>query len=129
MDRGFRMNPLRIDLSSERGDLDFVFLHAQPALDHAVLDFEVKLKTVNARAVAESLIGAKRGEGEMPAGFRNIEGFAVPLKYFLRLTQCSEQRVVLGLLGRRDIVPADFFFQIRINSRAKGFRNQLGAQA
>src|SRR6478736_1724360 len=123
------MNPLGIDFSAERGDLDLVLLHAKPALDHALLDLEMKLKSVNVRAVTERLMGAKRGEREVPAGSRNIEGFAVPLEYFFRRCPRAEQRIVFGLFGRCNIVPADFFLPIGLNCCAEGFRDQLRPQA
>src|SRR5689334_3636205 len=114
------MNALSIDFSTKRGDLDLVLFHPKPALDHALLDLEVKLKAVDVRAVAESLIGAKRGKGEVPAGSRNIEGVTMPLKYFLRPCPRGEQTIVSCVVGRRHIVPADFFFPIRVNGGAEG---------
>jgi hypothetical protein len=54
----FQVNALGIDLAAESDDFLPVFTHFKPAMNHRLIDFQVKLKTINVRAIPKGLIGA-----------------------------------------------------------------------
>ena len=56
--RCFQVNALGIDLAAESDDFLPVFTDFKPAMNHWLIHFQVKLKTINVRAIPKGLIGA-----------------------------------------------------------------------
>ena len=54
----FQVNALGIDLAAESDDFLPVFTHFKPAMNHRLIDFQMKLKTINVCAIPKSLVGA-----------------------------------------------------------------------
>src|SRR5688500_15984347 len=127
--RCFAVDLLDMMVAAQGGNFFLVLRNFQPAMDHRLVDFHVKLKAVDFCAVAKSLIGAERGESEMARAIRHVEGFAVPLKDFLALLQRRKQRIAAGVSRRRDIVPADFLLRVSVNRSAERLGDQLRAEA
>ena len=82
--RRISVNALGIDRPAERRDFLTVLGDPQPAMNHRLVDFQMKLKAVDVVAVTKRLVGAQGRKGEMASAFGDIEGFAMPLKDFLR---------------------------------------------
>jgi len=59
----------------------------------------------------------------------DVEGVAVPLKERFPVFELVEQRVVIGIRLRFDIVPADFLDMIGVDARPQGAGDQLATQA
>src|SRR5262249_3529213 len=55
---GFQLNALGIDLAAESDDFLPILTHFKPAMNHRLIDFQVKLKPINIRTIPKSLVGA-----------------------------------------------------------------------
>ena len=55
---GFQLNALGIDLAAEGDDFLPILTHFKPAMNHRLIDFQVKLKPINIRTTLKSLVGA-----------------------------------------------------------------------
>src|SRR5215510_13198353 len=55
---GFQLNALGIDLAAESDDFLPILTHFKPAMNHRLIDFQVKLKPINIRPIPKSLVGA-----------------------------------------------------------------------
>src|SRR5262245_36524482 len=129
MIRGFQVNALGIDLPAESNDFFLIFGDPEPAMNHQLVDFQVKLKAINVRVITEGLIGAEGRKSQMNRAFGDIERLAVPLENFLCFLELSKQWIFLRLACRRNVIPADFLFLVRVDGGAQCFRNQLSAKA
>jgi hypothetical protein len=125
----FPMDALGIDLPAERADFFPVFSDAKPAMNHRLVDLQVKLQAVNVRVIAKSLIGTEGRKSEMNGASGDIERVPVPLKNGLGFTERTEQGVPFRLVGRRNVIPADLFFCVGVDGRAQCFRDQLSTEA
>src|SRR5262245_21353563 len=59
----FQVNALGIDLAAESDDFFPVFTDFKPAMNHRLIDFQVKLEAIDIRAIPKSLVGAQRRKG------------------------------------------------------------------
>ena len=129
MIRGFQVNAHGIDLPAESDDFFLIFGDPEPPMNHRLIDFQVKLKAIDVRAITEGLIGAEGRKSQMNSAFGDIERIAVPLKNFLRSLELSEQRIPFRVAGRGNVIPADLFFLVWVNGGAQCFCDQLSAEA
>src|SRR5258706_2442415 len=89
----------RRDRAAKTDNLAAIYIDPQPAVDHPLIDLQMKLKAIDVVAVAESLIGAERREGEVCAALRNVEGLAMPLKNCFALGKSPQQRILFRMIG------------------------------
>src|SRR5262245_14174854 len=80
MGTGFAMNTLGGVGATEGGYFSSVFRDAQPAVNHRLIDFQMKLKAIDIGAVTKGLMGAQCRKSEVTRRPRHVEGVAVPLK-------------------------------------------------
>ena len=88
--RRFAMNALGAVSAAKGSDFLSILRHAQPAMDHRLVDFQMKLKAVDIDAVTKSLIGAQRRESEMAGSPGDVKGVPMPLKNSLAILKLRQ---------------------------------------
>src|SRR5919109_163879 len=126
--RRFAVNALGIDGVAQPAEFVPVLGQREPTVDHWLIDLKVKLEAVDLLAVAKRLIRTQGGKSEVSCRSRHIECFAMPLKNFFAVAELREQWIAVGLVRRRNVIPADFFFRVGINRGAERFSDQLRAK-
>src|SRR5262249_34884874 len=126
---GFQVNTLGINLATESDDFRPVLIHFKPAMNHRLIDFQMKLKTMNVRAIPKSLFGAYTRARKMDGLLWDVARLHVPVENFLCFFELSKQWIFFRITRRGNVIPTDFLFFVRVNSGAQCFRDQLSAKA